>query len=55
MILRKKSSSSADFRKEKETHMKRKLTEDADLDREFVADSRLWKQVLKSQAAGELA
>jgi hypothetical protein len=23
----------------------RKLTEDADLDREFVADSRLWKQV----------
>jgi hypothetical protein len=36
----------------------RKLTEDACLDRKFVADSRLWKQVgeaLKSQAAGELA
>jgi hypothetical protein len=36
----------------------RKLTEDADLDREFVADSRLWKQVgevLKCQGAGGLA
>jgi len=36
----------------------RKLTKDACLDRQFVADSRLWKQVgkaLKSQAAGELA
>jgi hypothetical protein len=36
----------------------RKLREDADLDGEFVANSRLWKQageVLESQAAGELA